>query len=80
MNERDIRDVCKRPVVIDGREVKRIEGATVEVLPGNYTVTWPDSVKVQLIPGMERTNGIPGNIYVDPASVPVKSPKEWGKP
>ena len=80
MNERDIRRECSRPALIDGRETYRIEGATVEVLPGNCRVTWPDRVQVQVIPGMERTGGVPGNVYVDPASVPVKSPKEWVKP
>ena len=79
MNERDIRENC-RVAVIEGRETYRIEGATVEVLPGNCRVTWPDRVQVQVIPGMERTGGVPGNVYVDPASVPVKSPKEWSKP
>ena len=32
-------------------------------------VTWPDHVRVQIIPGMERTAGVPGNLYIDPASV-----------
>jgi len=80
MNERDIRRECSKPAVIDGKETYRIEGATVEVLPGGRTVTWGDGVYVQVIPGMERTAGVPGNVYVDPASVPVLKPHEWSKP
>lgn len=39
---------------------------------------WPDHVKVQIIPGMERTQGVPGNVYVDPASVKRVDVREWG--
>lgn len=44
-------------------------------------VTWPAHVRVQRIPGMERTAGVPGNLYVDPASVPKQSDHHaWSKP
>jgi hypothetical protein len=79
MNERDIRKECAMPAVIDGKEYRYIEGAKLEVLPGGYTVEWRDEVYVQVIPGMERTGGVPGNVYVDPASVPVVPISEWGK-
>ena len=42
-------------------------------------VTWPDHVRVQVIPGMERTQGVPGNLYVDPASVARVDVREWGQ-
>lgn len=51
-------------------------------LPANAGgVTWPAHVVVQRIPGMERTQGVPGNVYVDPASVPKQSDHQaWSKP
>lgn len=42
-------------------------------------VTWPAHVLVQRIPGMERTHGVPGNVYVDPASVARVDVREWGQ-
>lgn len=48
-------------------------------LPANASgVTWPAHVRVQVIPGMERTAGVPGNVYVDPASVAWVDVREWG--
>lgn len=78
MNERDIRQACAKPAVIEGREYVRIEGATKEVLPGGRSIEWRDGVYVQVIPGMERTAGVPGNVYVDPQSVAVVDVRTWG--
>lgn len=51
-----------------------------KALPANAgRVTWPAHVLVQRIPGMERTQGVPGNLYVDPASVARVDVREWGQ-
>lgn len=48
------------------------------VQSGGRVVIWPAHVKVQVIPGMERTAGLPGNVYVDPASVARVDVRDWG--
>ena len=39
-------------------------GPKLEKRPGGCTVTWPAHVKVQQIPGIERTDGQRADLYV----------------
>lgn len=49
----------------------------VEVMSGGRTVTWPAHVKVQMIPGLERSAGQRADLYVRPSDEPGQFVQEW---
>lgn len=78
-NTKDIKRTDRRPAMTTPVETKFQKGfltprPRTESLSGGRTVTWPAHVQVQVIPGIERTEGLPANLYVDPAQFPARLP------